>query len=237
MNKMETKKKVKLKVVSVLAVLALIAGIIVGMNRPEPLQLENLVEGVKYEVLEVAQDDQTQVDIQMNAEENEVIKVVQAIVAEIQSNKHYEEGEGIRVEVFNEKPATLTDESATKPTLEDETHDYTAVYEETLKLYRLVNMEDVQGNILATNDWLIEGSRYQDGHLVGQVVLTEEKDETVIYAQLKAIESEMKRFNKVAENKHTYFTTPQVDKLSYGYSSVYPKHLIVEKEITISKTK
>lgn len=234
------KKQAKSKkgyIVGGVCILALILGVIFGMNNSKPLELEGLVEGIEYEVVDVVQEEQIQVDIQMDtdAEESDVVEVVKAIVAEVQEDKGYQEGQIIRVEVFNDVPVSETEEVVEKPSLEDETHDYTAIYEETIKLYQLVDMSEVDANILATNDWVINDSKYTDGHLTGKVVLSEGQEESVIYAQLKAIESEMKRFNKVAEDKHTYFYTPQIKQVSFGYSSVFPNHLILEKEITILK--
>lgn len=216
-----------------LALLAFIGGFGYVQLKPEPLQLEHLVEGVEYQLLDVVQaDDETIVDIGMTENEEAVVEVVKAIVEEVKANKSYHEGDRVKVEVFEslENPEV-------KPGLESDEHTYTGVYEETLKLYQLKDFSDVEANILATDHWKIEDSKYEAGHLTGRVVLLEEHEEAVIFSQLKALESEMTRFNEVAEDKDTYFYTPQVDQISYGYSSVYPQHLIIEKEVIVTQTK
>lgn len=216
-----------------LALLAFIGGFGYVLFKPEPLQLDNLVEGVEYHVIDIVQEEgKTVVDVEMETEEEQVTEVVKAIVEEVKSNKSYKEGNTIKVEVFDE-----LESAEVKPGLEDSSHGFTGIYEETLKLYMLRDFSDVEANILATDHWDIQDSKYTDGHLTGQVVLLEEHEEEVIYAQLKALESEMRRFNEITSEKDTYFYTPQVNQVVYGYSSVYPNHLIIEKEIVVTKAK
>ena len=217
----------------VLALLAFIGGIYYVQFKSKPLELDNLVDGIEYHVVDVIEgEDEILVNIEMENDEEQVTEVVKAIVEKVKSHHSHQPGETIKVEVFEE-----LEDSEVKPGLEDPSHGFTGVYQETLKLYHLIDFSGVEPNVLATDNWKIEESKRVEGHLVGQVVLLDEHTEEIVYAQLKALESEMTRFNEMAEGKETYFYTPQTNQVSHGYSSVYPNHLIVEKEVIVTKTK
>lgn len=221
-----------------LALLSVCVGFIVVSMNPKPLQLENLVEGVTYEVIEIIQKEhQTTVDIVMEDEEPQVVEVVKAVSSAVKQHRSYQEEDQIVVQVYSELKDDELATGTNRPGLEDETHHYTAVITDTIKLYQLKDFSQVEANILATDNWYIENSKYEEDHLTGRVVLLDEMEEEVVYSQLKAIESEMTRFNEVKAGKETYFYTPAVEQVVYGYSSVYPTHLIVEKEITVTVSK
>lgn len=235
----------------ILGIIALVGGLSYGLKLKSinTQQFEGLVEDIEYHVLEVEQvDSETAIHLEMNGTEDEVVEVMQAVIEEVKQNTAYNEGDKIAVDIYEDLDSVDVDtkgESETEVELIPEAEgnlpnknpEYVGIYEETLKVYQFKDFSDVEANIEATSDWKIENSRFEEGHLVGEVFLLEEYPEEVIYSQLKALESEMIRFNEVEEEKHTYFYTPQVEQVSYGYSSVYPDYLIIEKEYTITHTK
>lgn len=247
-----------------LAGFILILSVYLGLQltQKEPLVLDDLVE-FDYTVNHINQNDETKdYTVRIETEAEEVEEWVELAEQVTQTIRDYENQDDTRVVVSifdtsepgvaveSESQETESESQGTEstpsdivgtiPDLEDEQHQITIEITEVVKLYRLLNKSLLEADINATSNWEIYGSkRVEDKHLVGSVALMEGVTEDEVYRQLKAIESEMVRFNELPEGGQTYFDYEQEEgRLWYAYSSVYPTSLIQieQQEIRTTQT-
>lgn len=226
--------------------IVLILALCLAFMRPtkEPLVLEGLSD-FDYQVVQTNQNDETkeyEVYLETEMEEKEALVTLAYDVA--QEIRNYEEKEDTVVSVKVYQPAQpgvaveespKTEETVTpvvpsiiKPDLDDENHTVTIEVTDLIKVYSLIDKSLLEKDINATANWEIYGSkRVDEKHLVGSVALPTGVSEDDVYRQLKAIESEMTRFNEMSADGITYFDYEREEnKLSYAYSSLYPTSLV-----------
>lgn len=228
----------------ILLVIGLILGIGLGIkliNSKSSLELDGLSD-FDYEVVEINQDDGKDYGIKIETEnknKKELIDLAQEISKEVRSYEKNRTTEVV-VQVYNtsQSDTTIKPESTekapevpitiVKPDLGNPNHTVSVEVAEMIKVYSLIDKSSLEKDIEAVDNWEIYNSRRElDKHLVGSVALPTGTSEDNIYRQLKAIESEMTRFNEMSEDGVTYFEHEyNENKLYYAYSSLYPTSLI-----------
>ena len=228
----------------ILLVIGLILGIGLGLkliNSKSSLELDGLSD-FDYEVVQINQDDSKDYEVKIETEnenKEELIDLAQQISKEVHSYEKNKTTEVI-VRVYNtSEPEVVTESesveatpeasiSIVKPDLDNPNHMVSIEVTDTIKVYSLIDKSSLEKDIEAVDNWEIYDSRRELGnHLVGSVALPTGTSEDNIYRQLKAIESEMIRFNEMSEDGATYFEHEyNENKLYYAYSSLYPTSLI-----------
>lgn len=229
----------------ILLVIGLILGIGIGLkliNSKSSLELDGL-SNFDYEVVQINQDDDSEdyeVKIETeNENKEELIDLAQEISKEVRSYEKNRTTEVV-VQVYNtsQSDTTIKPESTekapevpitiVKPDLDNPNHTVSVEVAEMIKVYSLIDKSSLEKDIEAVDNWEIYNSRRElDKHLVGSVALPTGTSEDNIYRQLKAIESEMTRFNEMSEDGVTYFEHEYSEnELYYAYSSLYPTSLI-----------
>lgn len=237
-----------------IAGVVLILSIVLGLmlQKEEPLVLDGLAE-FDYSVSQINQHDKTKdYEVRVETEVDEKEDLVELAYEMAQTIRDYEGKEdtrvvvgvyrqpepGVAVEaVSSEEETTQESVSISKPDLDDENHQVTIEITDVIKVYSLLDKSLLEKDINAVGNWEIYGSkRVDEKHLVGSVALQTGATEDDVYRQLKAIESEMVRFNELPKDGATYFDYEREEnKLYYGYSSVYPTSLIKIEQLEIVK--
>lgn len=237
-----------------IAGVVLILSIVLGLmlQKEEPLVLDGLAE-FDYSVSQINQHDKTKdYEVRVETEVDEKEDLVELAYEMAQTIRDYEGKEdtrvvvgvyrqpepGVAVEaVSSEEETTQENVSISKPDLDDENHQITIEITDVIKVYSLLDKSLLEKDINAVGNWEIYGSkRVDEKHLVGSVALQTGATEDDVYRQLKAIESEMVRFNELPKDGATYFDYEREEnKLYYGYSSVYPTSLIKIEQLEIVK--
>ena len=233
--------------------LALILGIFIGLSQQEKEEL--VLDGlgsVDYEVVQVNQHDNTKdYEVRLETDTTDKEALVDLAIDVAETIRDYEDKEETKVVigiykdpepgVGVESSDKVVEEEITapivKPSLGDENHQMTIEVTEVVKIYTLVDKSSLEKDINATANWEIYNSKYVDGkYLTGSVALPTGVSEDDVYRQLKAIESEMVRFNELPEDGATYFDYEREENvLYYGYSSIYPTSLIQIEQLEIVK--
>lgn len=237
-----------------IAGVVLILSIVLGLmlQKEEPLVLDGLAE-FDYSVSQINQHDKTKdYEVRVETEVDEKEDLVELAYEMAQTIRDYEGKEDTRVvvgvyrqpepgvaieAVSSEEETTQESVSISKPDLDDENHQVTIEITDVIKVYSLLDKSLLEKDINAVGNWEIYGSkRVDEKHLVGSVALQTGATEDDVYRQLKAIESEMVRFNELPKDGATYFDYEREEnKLYYGYSSVYPTSLIKIEQLEIVK--
>lgn len=237
-----------------IAGVVLILSIVLGLmlQKEEPLVLDGLAE-FDYSVSQINQHDKTKdYEVRVETEVDEKEDLVELAYEMAQTIRDYEGKEDTRVvvgvyrqpepgvaveDVSSEEETTQENVSISKPDLDDENHQITIEITDVIKMYSLLDKSLLEKDINAVGNWEIYGSkRVDEKHLVGSVALQTGATEDDVYRQLKAIESEMVRFNELPKDGATYFDYEREEnKLYYGYSSVYPTSLIKIEQLEIVK--
>ena len=233
--------------------LALILGIFIGLSQQEKEEL--VLDGlgnVDYEVIQVNQHDDTkdyEVRLETDTTDKEVLVGLAIDMAETIRDHEDKEETKVVIGIYKDPEPGVSVESSdkvveeeitspvVKPSLGDENHQMTIEVTEVVKIYTLVDKSSLEKDINATANWEIYNSKYVDGkHLTGSVALPTGVSEDDVYRQLKAIESEMVRFNELPKDGATYFDYEREENvLYYGYSSIYPTSLIQIEQLEIVK--
>ena len=233
-------------------VLALILGVYLGLSPKDKgeLVLDEL-GNIDYEVIQVNQNDDTKdYDVRVETDTTEKESLVELAIDIAETIREHENKEETKVVIgiYKDPEPGVSVESSdqvmeevvspiTKPDLDDEDHQMTIEVTDVVKIYTLIDKSLLEKDINATANWEIYNSKRVDNkYLVGSVALPTGVSEDDVYRQLKAIESEMVRFNELPEDGATYFDYEREENvLYYGYSSVYPTSLIQIEQMEMTK--
>ena len=237
-------------------ILVILTFLFVYQSKKEELTLENLTD-VSYELIQTndsKKDGVKHYEIRIETEEENLEKLNELAYEMATEVRRYEKDDATTatIEVFKKPESGVGVESYTqaeqskeeqtyvtnpivKPNLDDKNHQVTIDVTKEIKNYSLIPFPLVEMDIDATSTWEIYEGELVEGHLTTSVALESGLKEEVIYSQLKALESEMMKYNqdKLKEGAISYFEYLKTDHLAYAYSSVYPNALIKIQTILI----
>lgn len=199
------------------------------------LYLVDLID-VPYEITyeKNGELNQYEVDVVMEGTDDDVLQLSEELAQTIYT---YEKNTNSTI-TLNVYPETSDTVGEFSDPFDSSNQTHYVVIDEWVTVTTVIEMGDIEGNVVVTEDWEIFNSHYDDNkNLIGSVSLIAVPDEETTFIQLKGIASEMMRFNEVSTSAYALFDYQPSETVQYHYASSRPTSLFktIQKLIQVEK--